>query len=83
MDRHDNCLSTSERLFKADRKPLLSKDRNKSAYLAKFMKLQEQPQKARICKAAQKAAYVKYSEKSMKNGETAHRQTTESSTAKD
>lgn len=47
------------------------------------MKLQEQPQKARICKAAQKAAYVKYSEKSMKNGETAHRQTTESSTAKD
>lgn len=55
MGRYDNCLSTSERLFKADRKPLLPKDRKKSAYLAKLVEQQEQPQEARICKAA----YVK------------------------
>lgn len=46
LGRHDNHLSTPEKLFKGDGKPLLSEDK-KSTYLAKFVKLQEQQQKAR------------------------------------
>lgn len=45
------------------RKP--HKDKKKSTYLAKILKLQEQQPKVQ-------SVYVKYSEKSMKNGETPH-----------
>jgi len=40
LGRHDNHLSTSEKLFKGDRKPVLSKDKQKLTYFAEFVKLQ-------------------------------------------